>query len=141
MQKEYIYVIGLMSGTSLDGLDLVYVKFCKSDYKDFKIVFSETYEYSLKWKSDLKEAITFSEKDINQLDEAYGILLGEKVNEFINQYKIEIIDFISSHGHTIFHQPDKGITLQIGKGQEIANVTKQKVVCDFRTQDVKLGGF
>lgn len=140
MQNECFYVIGLMSGTSLDGLDLVYVRFGKNKYSDFEILFSETYEYSKEWKKDLKEGITFSENKLHILNIDYGRLLGEHINRFIDQYKIKTIDFIASHGHTIFHQPEKGITLQIGDGQTISNITKQKVICDFRTQDVKLGG-
>ena len=129
-----------MSGTSLDGLDLVYVRFSEKQNSDFEIIHSKTYEYDSKWKKNLQEAISFSEKDIKQLNVDYGIFLGEKINDFIDLYDINQIDFVSSHGHTIFHQPKKGITLQIGNGQEIANITGKKVVCDFRTQDVKLGG-
>lgn len=140
MQNEYYYVIGLMSGTSLDGLDIVYVKFDKNEYKNFQIIYSDTYEYSDKWKSDLKGVINLSKERINQLDIDYGEVLGEMVNRFVSQYKIENIDFIASHGHTVFHQPDKGITLQIGDGQTLANSTKQKIICDFRTQDVERGG-
>lgn len=140
MQKTDFYVIGLMSGTSLDGVDLVYVRLNKVNYADFEIVFSKTYGYSKEWKKELQEAITFSKEKQMELDNNYGLFLGEVINEFIHQYNIVTIDFIASHGHTVFHQPDKGITLQIGNGQEIANVTKQKVVCDFRSQDVALGG-
>ncbi len=140
MQNEYRYVIGLMSGTSLDGLDLVYVKFNNFDTKDFSIVHAETQPYSLKWKSDLKESITFSKSELKKLDDDYGIYLGKCVNKFIARFSIQEIDFIASHGHTVFHQPDQGITLQIGNGKKIAEVTKLKVVCDFRSQDVALGG-
>ncbi len=140
MQNEYRYAIGLMSGTSLDGLDLVYVKFNNSDYKDFSIIHAETQPYNIKWKSDLKEAITFSKLELKKLDDDYGIYLGKCVNKFIETFSIQEIDFIASHGHTVFHQPDQGITLQIGNGKKIAEVTKLKVVCDFRSQDVALGG-
>jgi len=140
MKNDYFYIIGLMSGTSLDGIDLVYVKFNRKIHSDFKILFSNTYGYSKKWMNDLKDAITFSEEVIQQLNIDYGVLLSEKINDFIDQFKIKKIDFIASHGHTVFHQPDKGVTLQIGDGQTISNITKQKVVCDFRTQDVRYGG-
>ncbi|MDY0781354.1 anhydro-N-acetylmuramic acid kinase [Tenacibaculum sp. IB213877] len=140
MQNEYVYVIGLMSGTSLDGIDLVYVTFNKKNYKDFEILYSTTYPYSSEWKNLLKQAITFSDEKLTQLDIQYGIFLGETINSFIEENDIYTIDFIASHGHTVFHQPENGITLQIGSGQEIANITNHKVICDFRTQDVKLGG-
>jgi len=140
MKKKHVYVIGLMSGTSLDGLDIVYCRFSKNEYSNFEIIFSETIEYTVEWKKNLKEAIAFSKKAIDRLNINYGFFLGEKINEFIKKHRIQNIDFISSHGHTIFHKPEEGITLQIGDGQEIANVTNQKTVCDFRTQDVELGG-
>lgn len=134
------FAIGVMSGTSLDGIDLVYVCFKNNDDKNFKIIHTETIQYSKEWKQLLQNAI-FSDKDaLQQLDVTYGQFLGGILNNFISNNKIVKIDFIASHGHTILHQPQKGITLQIGSGQEIAKITKQKVVCDFRTQDVKLGG-
>lgn len=140
MDVFYNYSIGLMSGTSLDGLDLVYVKFNNNSYKDFQIIHADTVPYSEKWKIILQKSIEFSADDLNDLDIKYGKFLAERVNEFIIKYSIKNIDFISSHGHTVLHQPEKGITLQIGNGQIISKITKQKVVCDFRTQDVKLGG-
>ena len=140
MNINEIYAIGLMSGTSLDGIDLVYVKFLKNNHKNFKILASETVAYSLEWKQMLQNGIHFSSEELLQLDISYGKHLGAVLNNFIHNYKIETLDFIASHGHTILHQPEKGITLQVGSGKEIAKITKQKVVCDFRTQDVKLGG-
>lgn len=140
MKNVFLYVIGLMSGTSLDGIDIVYVKFDKNNYKNFNILTEETVSYSEKWKLELQNAISFSKEKLIDLDISYGKLLAEKVNNFIEKNKIKKIDFIASHGHTILHQPEKGITLQIGNGQEIANLINQKVVCDFRTQDVELGG-
>ncbi len=129
-----------MSGTSLDGVDLAYVKFQENNYSDFEILFAETIPYSKEWKQLLQNAIQFSEKQLEELDITYGQFLGKIVNNFISNYKIDQVDFIASHGHTILHQPAKGITLQVGNGAQIAKITQQKVVCDFRTQDVKLGG-
>ncbi len=140
MNKNEVFVIGLMSGTSLDGVDLVYVRFDNKNLKEFEILCCETISYSSDWKSVLQKAIHFSKDDLDQLNLDYGTLLAELIIGFIDKFQIKNIDFIASHGHTILHQPQKGITLQIGDGQAIANVTNQKVVCDFRTQDVKLGG-
>ncbi|WP_159950291.1 anhydro-N-acetylmuramic acid kinase [Polaribacter septentrionalilitoris] len=140
MNKDYVFVIGLMSGTSLDGIDLVYVKFDKNDYRNFEIIEAETVSYSSKWKKTLQKAIEYSGEELKRLDNEYGCFLGETINNFTASHKINKIDFIASHGHTILHQPKKGITLQIGSGKEIAKITNTKVVCDFRTQDVKLGG-
>jgi anhydro-N-acetylmuramic acid kinase len=140
METNFRNIIGLMSGTSLDGIDLVNVQFDKSDISTFKILHSETIPYSKKWKETLQEAIVFSEEKLKELDVDYGKLLVKEINNFIEKHQISNIEFIASHGHTILHQPDKGITLQIGDGQIIAIETQQKIVCDFRTQDVKLGG-
>lgn len=140
MNKNEVFVIGLMSGTSLDGIDLVYVKFLKNDYSCFEIVHSETVPYSGEWKQLLQNAIHFSSDELLSLDVTYGEYLGGVINNFIYDYKIKVVDFIASHGHTVLHQPEKGITVQVGSGKEIVKITKRKVVCDFRTQDVDLGG-
>lgn len=140
MKNNYFYCIGVMSGTSLDGIDIAYVKMNKNSYKDFTILKAETISYSREWKNSLQEAILYNKEELLKLDIIYGKLLGKTLKEFIDSNKIEELDFIASHGHTILHQPEKGITLQIGSGKKIANITKKKVVCDFRTQDVNLGG-
>jgi anhydro-N-acetylmuramic acid kinase len=140
MNTAYTYSIGLMSGTSLDGLDLVYVKFNKDRYTDFEILRSATIPYSEKWKTILQNAIQYSAEELVDLDMRYGDFLADRVLDFVTINSITKIDFIASHGHTVFHQPEKGCTLQVGNGQVIATRTKQKVVCDFRTQDVKMGG-
>jgi|TARA_B110000967_G_scaffold209417_1_gene265535 anhydro-N-acetylmuramic acid kinase len=140
MAKNNVFAIGVMSGTSLDGVDLVYVSFNIDNYIDFKIIHAATIKYSKEWKNLLQNAIHSSKKELNNLDVVYGRYLGNMIRQFMVNYKIDIIDFIASHGHTILHQPEKGITLQIGAGEEISKITKQKVVCDFRTQDVELGG-
>ncbi|TDQ24115.1 anhydro-N-acetylmuramic acid kinase [Tenacibaculum caenipelagi] len=140
MQENYIYCIGLMSGTSLDGIDLAYIKMNRYSYNDFEILKADTIPYSSEWKKKLQEAITYKKEDLFILDVVYGEFLGKILNNFIKTHMIVNLDFIASHGHTVLHQPDNGITLQIGNGQVIADITKQKVVCDFRTQDVQLGG-
>ena len=140
MVDKYSFVIGIMSGTSLDGVDFAYVKFNENNYSDFEIINAKTISYSAEWRSKLQTAIFFSKDKLRNLNVDYGKLLAKKTNDFIDEFKIDKIDFIASHGHTVLHQPEKGVTLQIGDGQIIANLTKQKVVCDFRTQDVNLGG-
>lgn len=140
MNKNKIFALGVMSGTSLDGIDLAFVTFDKDNYQNFEIVFAETIPYSNQWKETLRNAIHFSNDDLKELSVNYGAFLGDEINQFITKFNLKNIDFIASHGHTILHQPEKGITLQIGDGQTIANKTYQKVVCDFRTQDVALGG-
>ena len=140
MLDEKYFVIGVMSGTSLDGVDVVYVEFRKKDFSKYEIVFSETISYSVDWVERLREGISLTRDALLVLDIEYAELLSNLINDFIYRNNIKNVDFIASHGHTIFHQPDKGITLQIGDGQTIANKTSKKVVCDFRTQDVAFGG-
>ncbi|CAA0142293.1 anhydro-N-acetylmuramic acid kinase [Tenacibaculum maritimum] len=140
MKREFTYTIGVMSGTSLDGIDLVYARFDKKDTAYFEIIEAETIPYTKRWESDLRNAIFYSKEKLDYLNLAYGGLLGAVIADFICKKKIIYIDFIASHGHTILHQPEKKKTLQIGDGQKIANITQKKVICDFRTQDVQLGG-
>jgi len=134
-------VIGVMSGTSLDGIDLAAVEFSVLDDKwSFKILEKETISYTEDWVNQLKEAVTFSEEKLTQLNENYTFLLGGIIKDFINKFDLEDIDAICSHGHTILHQPQNGFTLQIGNLPNIAKIVGRKVVCDFRVQDVQLGG-
>lgn len=138
-QNEY-YIIGQMSGTSLDGVDLVYVKIgFKNDFY-FELLNFETISYSSIWKQKLINGFKLSGNDLKKLDKDYGALLASIISEFISKNNIDNIDFIASHGHTIFHKPEKGYTLQIGNGPEIFNKTNIKTICDFRVQDVELGG-
>ena len=134
-------VIGVMSGTSLDGIDLAAVEFTILDQKwSFKILEKVTISYTENWVNQLKEAVDFSEEKLTQLNENYTILLGGIIKDFINKFHLEDIDAVCSHGHTILHQPQNGFTLQIGNLPTIAKIVGTKVVCNFRVQDVQLGG-
>ncbi|MBN4051947.1 anhydro-N-acetylmuramic acid kinase [Cytophagaceae bacterium AH-315-L13] len=133
-------VIGIMSGTSLDGVDLAYCVFKEEDgIWTYDIYETETIEYNEEWKGVLNDLINKDDLEILKADKKYGTYLGELVRDFIKSNSLEV-ELIASHGHTIKHQPEKGITLQIGDGQQIANVCQKKVVCNFRKQDVELGG-
>ncbi len=134
-------VIGLMSGTSLDGVDIIFVRIFKKEGKyDFKLIQAETIPYSTTWENNLRNAFSASKEEIEKLDISYGNYLGEVVNAFVEKHQISAIDFVASHGHTIFHKPNEGYTLQIGDGETLRDTTGLKVICDFRTQDVNLGG-
>ncbi len=140
MNEDVCYAIGLMSGTSLDGLDMVYVSFDTKAYNNVTILSAETVSYTTSWEHALKNAIHLNSEELKQLSLDYAQLLSEEVLQFIAKYNISHIDFIASHGHTIFHNPKEGFTLQIGDGQRLASLCGYTVVCDFRTQDVALGG-
>lgn len=139
MLKHDYHAIGIMSGTSLDGVDLIYVRFLKDSLYTFEILSATTVAYDAVWKQKLTDAY-MGDLDIESLNKEYGRYLGTLVNTFKIENSIDKVDFIASHGHTIFHRPEQGITLQIGDGQTLSNITKAKVLCDFRTQDVALGG-
>ena len=132
-------VIGVMSGTSLDGLDIVLCKFIFNNNREFEILKSKTIEYNLYWKRNLSKAHTLSGLDLLLLHKEYGRFIGQSINQFMDNSN-ETVDFIASHGHTIFHQPEKQITLQIGDGAEIAATTNITTISDFRSLDVALGG-
>lgn len=130
-----------MSGTSLDGVDLAHIQFTIADGNwQFVIQESETVPYSPDWVGTLKEAVNFNSDELQDLNKRYTLLLGGIIKEFIQKHAIKNLDAVCSHGHTILHQPQNGFTLQIGNLPEIAEIIGQKVVCDFRVQDVKLGG-
>lgn len=133
-------VLGLMSGTSLDGLDLALVNFYWRDGEiQFELQKTTTIPYPKYWFDKLKNAHTLSTEELNRLDEAYGTFLTEVVGGFLKKTQQQP-ELIASHGHTVLHQPHNGITLQIGNGPQLFNALKIPVVCDFRGQDVNLGG-
>nr|WP_315177945.1 anhydro-N-acetylmuramic acid kinase [uncultured Flavobacterium sp.] len=141
MFKEKYTIIGVMSGTSLDGVDLAHIVFTVKNNKwDFQILESETVSYSIDWLNKLKIAVGFSEAALEKLNQDYTQLLAVIISDFIEKYEIKDLDAVCSHGHTILHQPQNGFTLQIGNLPEIATLINQTVVCDFRVQDVELGG-
>ena len=141
MFKKTYNVIGVMSGTSLDGIDLAHVHFSIVDGKwSFDIYETETVSYDNDWLNKLKTAIDFSEDKLKELNKDYTVLLADIIKTFINKHQLQKLDAVCSHGHTILHQPQNGFTLQIGNLPEIANHCNQTVVCDFRVQDILLGG-
>ena len=135
-------IIGLMSGTSLDGLDICCVDFWRFNKQiQFEIIASRSYDYTKDFQARLKSANQSSEKEIADLDVDFGILMADFVKQFLNDSGLKnTIDFIASHGHTVFHEPSKGITVQVGNGQVLADLNKIQVINDFRIGDVKLGG-
>lgn len=137
--KKY-NIIGIMSGTSCDGLDIAHCEFYfKNDFWNYKIINAKTYKYPNSWIEILKNAHNLSAFDFLLVHNKYGEYIAEKVIKFISEFNFEI-DFISSHGHTIFHQPNNGLTFQIGNGAYITAKTGIATISDFRTLDVAFGG-
>lgn len=142
MSKEIkVYqIIGLMSGTSLDGLDLAYCHIWRTDDRwHYDIKNTKSVSYDSKMQDKLQSSIYLTAEELLIFHNAYGAWLGEQVWTFVAEENLEV-DFVCSHGHTTHHQPQKGITFQIGSGQHLANSCGLKTICDFRTNDVALGG-
>jgi anhydro-N-acetylmuramic acid kinase len=138
--KSFYRVIGLMSGTSLDGLDIAQCTFELTKHGwNYAIERATTYPYSPEWKKKLTDAHNLSGIELMLLHNEFGRLLGTCVNQFLNN-ETDGIDFIASHGHTVFHQPEIGLTLQIGNGAAIAAIMGITTIADFRSLDVALGG-
>ncbi|MBS1917417.1 MAG: anhydro-N-acetylmuramic acid kinase [Bacteroidetes bacterium] len=135
-------VIGLMSGSSLDGLDIAFVQFHENAGKwNFEIIQTACYEYNNPWKKKLQEATLLNALDYQLLHAEYGNYIGEQVNRFVDAHNLHYqVQLISSHGHTTFHVPDKKMTAQLGDGASIAAATGINVVSDLRAIDVALGG-
>jgi anhydro-N-acetylmuramic acid kinase len=145
IQKTLMFfkAIGIMSGTSLDGLDVVLCDFFQdNDSNSFKLVTGETFDFPKELRKELYNGRLLSGFKLCSLDLELGSFIGSCVNAFLktNQIQKKEIDFIASHGHTIFHQPEKRITCQIGSGQEIARITQILTINNFREKDVIFGG-
>lgn len=124
----------------MDGLDLALCRFGLSEGQwRFQILDSKTLPYSDNWQTILKELPLRSGNELQYAHAAYGRFLGTVAHQYLNHHRIEI-DFIASHGHTIFHQPEKGYTFQLGSGAHLAAEAHIPVISDFRTQDVAFGG-
>jgi anhydro-N-acetylmuramic acid kinase len=134
-------VIGLMSGTSMDGVDLAYCRFELQEgrWKHF-ILKAATYEYPTEWQDRLNSLFKASAVDYAGTHAAYGKYLGNQIAAFMHEQEISEVDFVSSHGHTVFHQPAAGFTAQVGEGAAMAEASGLDVICDFRTSDVAYGG-
>jgi anhydro-N-acetylmuramic acid kinase len=135
-----ITAIGLMSGTSLDGLDICLCRFVRNNNKwDYDIIVAETYNYSSEIKEKLATAQHMTALQFVNFHSAYGKYIGKTVRQFIEKYKATP-SIVASHGHTIFHQPASGFTFQIGCGADIAIQCGVDTICDFRTSDIAAGG-
>ena len=137
-------IIGLMSGTSMDGLDIALVEFTTNEENHYqhRVIKTQSVQFSDELKTYFEEAQPLTAPIVFELDKKFGRFLADKVNEFIlaNKLKKSDIDAIASHGQTLFHQPQSGYTVQVGCGQTIAFHTGLKVINDFRTRDIIAGG-
>lgn len=138
-KKTYIGV-GVMSGTSCDGLDVAVCKFENTEGGwDYTILEAETLPYEDALLAIFEKSFNGNGDELVELDFRYGKYIGEQLTEFLFSLNYSI-DFIASHGHTIFHQPGKGYTFQLGSGAAIAATIKLPVIADFRSTNVALRG-
>jgi anhydro-N-acetylmuramic acid kinase len=130
-----------MSGTSLDGLDLCLALFGKDEHNrwTFDILAAQTFPYSSTWIQKLQQAHTLNAFDFITLHKEYGKFLGEQAASFLRGQNVKV-GYVASHGHTIFHQPQRGVTFQLGDGAALAAAVGIPVISDFRSLDVALGG-
>lgn len=139
--KEATYdVVGLMSGTSLDGLDMAFCRFVVDENRRWKygVLKAQTVSYPQDLRDKLATCMTFSGLELMQFDVDLGRFFATQVNAFLRD--LPRPQLIASHGHTVFHQPARGLTVQIGSGATIAALTGIATVCDFRCSDVARGG-
>jgi len=140
-----ILILGLMSGSSLDGLDIAACTFQvdQADQQfriiDWRIESARTAAYSNRWRRELKQADTLAARELIDLDHRYGTHLGNMVTDFCMEHNL-YPDLIASHGHTVFHHPSKGYSYQIGNGTDLAAVSSTAVAYDFRSLDIAMGG-
>ncbi len=134
--------IGLMSGSSLDGLDIVFTEIHANGGKwSYEIIHAGCYTYPDDWIHRLKNAVNLSAIDYQLLHTEYGHYLGQQVNRFIEEHRLQYkVALVASHGHTTFHIPAKKMTAQLGDGAAIAVTTQLPVVSDLRAMDIALGG-
>ncbi|HOT15236.1 MAG TPA: anhydro-N-acetylmuramic acid kinase [Bacteroidales bacterium] len=133
-------VVGVMSGTSLDGLDIALCEFSKNSHNwNGKILKADTIAYSQQWRERLDNANQLSGYELIKLDTEFGHFIGTEIKKFLSKKKGKA-DFISSHGHTVYHQPAEKITFQLGNGAAIAAAASLTTISNFRVLDVALHG-
>lgn len=134
--------IGVMSGSSLDGLDIAFVEFQEQGGKwTYEINEADCYPYTTEWTEKLKNAINLPAREYQLLHTAYGQYIGQEVNRFIESHQLHYkVAVVASHGHTTFHMPASQMTAQLGDGAAIAAKTQLPVVSDLRALDVAFGG-
>jgi len=131
-------ILGLMSGSSLDGIDMALCSFSGlGESLQWKLIHSVHVPFEPKWKKLLQDLPGSSAYDLSLADYDFGNLLGASSKKYFSDFKP---DYIASHGHTIFHYPALKMTCQIGNGAVIASASGINTICDFRSMDIGYGG-
>lgn len=138
--EQHYDVIGLMSGTSLDGLDAAACRFSSENGQwNYLVLAAETFAYPEEWMERLGVLTRADGEELARTHAELGHYMGRCVAAFVKEHRLQPL-LVASHGHTVFHQPERGFTLQIGDGAAIAAECGLMVVNDFRVTDVALGG-
>jgi anhydro-N-acetylmuramic acid kinase len=142
MQANSYQAIGVMSGSSLDGLDIAFVALHEAAGQwTYEWLAADCLPYPPEWRARLQSAQSLSVPDFLKMHAAYGHFIGRAIRDFLQEKgEGKKPDFITSHGHTVFHAPRDGVSCQIGDGAAIAAETGIPVICDLRNMDVALGG-
>ncbi len=140
MSSREFKVIGLMSGTSLDGLDIAYCYFVHGGQGwRFEIIAADTFEYESSWKERLASITEASGEHLMQTHQELGVWMGDAVNRFMRKHQVDP-ELVATHGHTVFHQPENGFTQQIGSSFAMHTICGKPVISNFRDMDLALGG-
>lgn len=140
-QKKIFNIIGIMTGTSMDGIDISHVS-TDGIYK-IKIYNEKSYQYSLKESESIKKFLlnkNYSERVIKKQDIKISNLIIKYLSKFLSEFKIQKFDYISLSGQTIFHNPEKKLSIQLGNAKIISNTFQKKVISNFRENDIINGG-
>jgi anhydro-N-acetylmuramic acid kinase len=136
-----MWYLGLMSGTSLDGVDLALCRFRRTDIgATYEIAKAATIPYPQEWEDRLRAAMSAGGRELTLLDRDLGRYLGILAKAFLQDCNLEGSLVIASHGHTVFHEPALGMTLQIGHGPSMREAAGFPVLTDFRSADVAAAG-
>jgi anhydro-N-acetylmuramic acid kinase len=135
-------VIGMMSGSSLDGIDIAYIHLTENEGSwNYNIEIAECIPFPQKWRLRLQSLVLQNAVTYLKTDTYFGHFLGDLVRKFVEEHSLAgKVDFVASHGQTIFHQPENQMTSQIGDGAAISSECGLPVICNFRTLDIALGG-
>lgn len=138
-----IHAVGLMSGSSLDGLDIACCRFeletDSGQVEDWSLTATQTVSFEPEWRARLQHLPELSGLELAEAHINFGRYMGKLLQPFLRKLPTPV-DLIASHGHTVFHYPDRQLSLQIGDGAALAAVTGYTVVDNFRAMDVALGG-
>lgn len=138
---DHIRAIGIMSGTSGDGIDIAYVSFDFSGNQvKWQLHHAATHPFSVTWKKQLSLLTDQTVPKLLAIDRAFGKLLGDSARQHWTQARLPSPDLIAAHGYSVYHSPKSGVSHQLGHGATLAGAAGVPAVVDFRAADLAYGG-